>query len=113
MLEPRIFIVTVCLAMLVSSAPAQTSVERFNRQLEQIQRETMWRADPALPVDQRTLFDYGGQLSLNYALIEDLHRETHVLRQADLLGYVRVNVDGVHEWYARGVASYQDFNDGD
>ncbi|HSI33666.1 MAG: alginate export family protein [Phycisphaerae bacterium] len=111
--ESRVLILAGFLAMLVTSARAQTSVERFNRQLEQIQRETMLRADPALPVDQRTLFDYGGQLSLNYALIEDLHRETHVLRQADLLGYVRVNVDGVHEWYARGVASYQDFNDGD
>src|SRR5689334_22615443 len=41
---------------------AQTSVERFNRQLEQIQRETTLQADTSVPIDQRTLLDYGGYL---------------------------------------------------
>src|SRR5436190_5183633 len=102
-------IAPLALAFLALATHAQTSVERFNRQLEQIQRDTTLRADPAVPVDQRTLIDYGGYLSLNYILIEDLNRNTHILRQTDLVGFGRINVDGVHEVFARGTASYQDF----
>ena len=41
-------------------------LERFERKLEQIQRDTRERVDQRVPADQRTLFDYGGYLSLNY-----------------------------------------------
>lgn len=95
------------------SSFAQTSVERFNRQLEQIQRDTALQADTSVPIDQRILFDYGGYLTINYLSVEDLNRETHVLRQYDLVGYTRLNIDGVHEIFARGTASYRDFNDND
>jgi hypothetical protein len=101
----------LCLVALTSDA--QTSVERFNRQLEQIQRDTALRADPTVPVDQRTLVDFGGYYSFDYILVEDLNRNTHVLRQSDLVGYARVNVDGAHEFFARGLAQYQDFAPGD
>jgi hypothetical protein len=94
-------------------ARAQISVERFSRQLEQIQRDTTLKADTSVPVGQRTLVDYGGYLSLNYFLVEDFNRNTHVLRQYDLVGYGRVNIDGVHEFFGRGFLQYQDFNPGD
>ncbi len=101
------------LLILTLDAAGQTSIERFNRQLEQIQRETTLQADTSVPFDQRTLFDYGGYLTLSYLTVEDLNRETHVLRELDLVGYGRVNVDGVHEFFARGLARYRDFNDQD
>src|SRR5829696_5661308 len=94
-------------------ALAQSSVERFSRQLEQIQRETTLLADPSIPLDQRTLVDFGGYFTANYLSLEDFNRETHVLRQYDLVGYARVNIDGAHEFFARGIASYQDFAPGD
>jgi hypothetical protein len=99
--------------LITTGALAQTSVERFNRQLEQIQRETTLQADTNVPLDQRTLFDYGGYLGLNYLTVEDLNRNTHVLREYDLTGYTRLNIDGVHEFFFRGIARYRDFNKGD
>jgi hypothetical protein len=101
------------LAFVANSAAAQTSVERFNRQLEQIQRETTLQADTNVPVDQRTLVDYGGYFTGSYLTVEDFNRDTHVLREADLVGYARVNIDGAHEFFVRGIARYRDFNDQD
>jgi hypothetical protein len=88
-------------------------VERFSRQLEQIQRETTLQADTSVPVGQRTLIDYGGYLSLNYLTLEDLNQNTHVLRQYGLVGYGRISIDGVHEFFGRGILEYNDFNQGD
>jgi hypothetical protein len=96
-----------------ASSLAQTSVERFNRQLEQIQRETTLQADTNVPVDQRTLVEFGGYLTTSYLTLEDFNRDTHVLREIDLVGYARVNIDGVHEFFARGLARYRDFNNQD
>jgi hypothetical protein len=111
----RLFRVVPLLAVACISiaTSAQTSLERFNRQLEQIQRETTLQADPAVPVEQRTLLDYGGYLTLNYLSVEDFNRDTHVLREYDLIGYARVNIDGVHDFFIRGAAIYRDFNDQD
>ena len=89
------------------------NVERFERQLEQIQRETRVQADTAIPVDQRMLIDYGGYVSGSFASIDDPNQETHFLRQYDLVGYGRVNIDGAHELFARVRTSYRDFNAGD
>jgi hypothetical protein len=107
---------SIALTLFVVLAPftrAQTSVERFSRQLEQIQRETTLRADTAVPVDQRTLIDYGGYFSLNYFMIDDPNQNTHILRQYGLVGYGRINIDGVHEIFGRGILEYNDFNSGD
>jgi hypothetical protein len=37
----------------------------------------------------------------------------HILRQEELLGYGRVNIDNVHEVYIQGRTFYQDYNAGD
>src|SRR5207249_9556075 len=68
----------------------------FNRQLEQIQRETTLQADTSVPIDQRTLLDYGGYLGLSYLTTEDVNRNTHVLREYDLIGYTRLNRSEEH-----------------
>ena len=91
----------------------QAAVERFERQLEQIQRENRVIADTAVPVDQRMLVEYGGYVTGSIAAIDDPDQETHILRQYDLVGYGRVNVDGAHELFARVRTTYRDFNSGD
>src|SRR5690349_15289325 len=93
-------------------ARAQAELERFQRQLEQIQRDTRTRVDQNVPADQRTLFDYGGYLSLNYLSLDDQNGDNHVLRQYDLVGYTSLNLDGVHQFYASVRGSYRDFNAG-
>src|SRR3954447_7766712 len=101
------------LALMAPVARAQTDLERFERQLEQIQRDTRLRVDQRVPADQRTLFDYGGYLSLNYLSTDDQNGDNHGLRQYDLVGYAHLNLDGVHEFYASVRGSYRDFNPGD
>src|SRR6478672_12178394 len=109
---------TVCLvaglaALLAPRARAQSDLERFERQLEQIQRDTRLRVDQRVPAEQRTLFDYGGYLSLQYISLDDQNGDNHALREYDLVGYAHLNLDGVHEFYGSVRGSYRDFNPGD
>ncbi len=94
-------------------ARGQESLERFNRELEAIRRDTRLNTGENVPAAQRALIDYGGYLSLNYFSIDDRERNNHGLRSMDLIGYGRVNLDGVHEFFARYRTSYYDFNPGD
>ncbi len=91
-------------------ARAQTSVERFERQLQQIQQDTRLRINPDIPAEQRALLDYGGYFTFNFFAIDDIEQNTHILRQYDLVGYARLNIDNVHEFYIRARTSYRDFN---
>jgi hypothetical protein len=97
------------------AAPAfgQIELEKFERQLEQIQRETQVLAKESIPLDQRLLFDYGFSLSLSFATIDDPNQETHILRQTALTGFARLDIDGVHQLFVRSHALYRDFNSGD
>jgi len=89
---------------------AQTSVERFERQLQQIQQDTRMRINPDIPADQRALLDYGGYFTFNFFAIDDIEQNTHILRQYDLVGYARLNIDNAHEFYLRARTTYRDFN---
>lgn len=95
------------------SASAQSSLERFNRQLEQIRQQDQQGAARDIPVGERVLFDYGGSFSFNYLSVDDSNNDNHVLRQYDTVGYARLNFDGAHEFYLRGRGTYQDFHRGD
>ena len=97
----------------VQSADAQVDLERFERQLEQIQRDTRLRADQSIPTEQRALLDIGGFFSFNFLAIDDPDQETHILRQSDLNAYARLNIDNVHEFFVRARTSYRDWNTGD
>ena len=101
------------MGLLAPRVGAQTELERFERKLEQIQRDTRLRVDQRVPAEQRTLFDYGGYLSLNYLSLDDQNGDNHGLRQYDLVGYAHLNLDGVHEFYTSVRGSYRDFNPGD
>ena len=104
-----IVVVLLCPALL----RAQASVETFTRQLEQIQRDTVLRIDPDMSVDQRAIIDYGGYFQFGYLSADDNVNQNHVLRQYELYGYARVNIDGAHEFFIRGVGGWRDYNDGD
>jgi Alginate export len=97
----------------LARAQAPTSLQRFERQLEQIRRETTLQVDRSVPVDQRLLLDYGGFLQFGYLSLDDSRNDNHVLRQYELTGYVRANLDGAQEVFLRGVMGYRDFNDRD
>jgi hypothetical protein len=92
---------------------AASEAGRFNRTLEQIQRETILQANTAIPIDQRMTLDYGGYVSFSYGSLDDNNNDNHGLRQTDLYGYGRLNIDGAHEFFLRYHASYRDFNEGD
>ena len=106
--------VIVCMLALTQGAPAQQAdVERFERSLEQIRRETRQQVLRDAPLDRRTLFDYGGYLTLSYLSLDDPEGHNVAFRGYDLVPYGRLNFDGVHEFYVRGRSTYRDFNDGD
>ena len=92
-----------------AAAPAQTSLERFERRLEQIERDTRLTIDSEVPAGQRVLFDYGAFYTFSFAAIDDTLQKTHILRQHDFNAYARLNLDGVHEFFFRGSATYRDF----
>jgi hypothetical protein len=105
--------VSALFASAPTDARAQADVARFERQLEQVRRETLLQVDQGLSLDQRAFFDYGGYVTLGYLSAEDNNDDTHTLRQYDLLGYARLNLDGVHEFFLRARTGYRDFNPGD
>jgi hypothetical protein len=94
-------------------AQSQSSLEKFERTLEQIRRDTTLQVDTSVPASQRLLFDYGGYLQFGYLSLDDNRNDNHVLRQYDLVGYVRANLDGANELFVRGRVGYRDFNDRD
>lgn len=100
--------------MLATAAAAhgQAGVERFERQLEQIRRETRLMARSEVPPGQRALVDYGAFLSLNLYAVDDIFQDTHILRRTEAVAYARLNIDNVHEFYVRGRATYDDYNSG-
>jgi hypothetical protein len=105
---------SVILALaLASTATAQDALERFERQLEQIQRDTLLRVDTSVPTEQRSLLDFGAWVGFSVLAIDDPNQETHILRQTDLTYYARVNLDNAHEFFVRGHSQYRDFNSGD
>ncbi len=92
---------------------AQADLQRFERQAEILRRDQDARALSDVPVDQRALVDYGGYASFDYYSIDDPSLNNRVLRQYQIVGFVRVNLDNAQELYLRARIGYQDFNDGD
>src|SRR2546429_225325 len=107
------FFLLIFSLLLQSSARAQEDLSRFQKQLEQIHRDQFLRIDQAIPPQRRALVDYGAFLTLSYLSVDDQENNNHVLRQYEITGYARINIDNVHEIFLRGHTGYQDFNDKD
>lgn len=101
------------LALSAAEVRAQSSLEKFNRQLELLRDEELSLAPREVPAGQRLQYDYGGYFIYDYLSIDDNTGNNHVLNQTQLYLYARVNIDGAHEFFIRARGGYQDFNKGD
>lgn len=99
-------------ALIASTATAQVDLQRFERRLEQIRRETE-TVDQNIPAEQRTYYDAGAYFQFNFLVIDDTDQKTHVLRQTNGVVYANVNLDNVHQFFVRVRSTYSDFNSGD
>jgi hypothetical protein len=107
-------IVAVTLFVSTHPARAQSELQRFERQMEQVRRDTtLGPEDTDVPPEQRALIDYGAFVSFNYLSLDDPRLDNHVLRQYDFFPYVRFNLDGASELFLRGRVGWRDFNEGD
>jgi hypothetical protein len=96
------FFLLIISFLLQSYAPAQQDLSKFEKQLEQIRRDQYLRIDQSVPPERRALVDYGAYVTLSYLSVDDQNNDNHVLRQYEIVGYGRVNIDNVHEFFVRG-----------
>jgi hypothetical protein len=103
------------LGALGQAAPSAQALQQANRQLQlqQFERDTRLLANPDVPPGERLLLDYGGYVSFDYLSIDDANHNNHGLRQYQLVGYLRANLDGAQEVFLRARTEYHDFNPGD
>lgn len=90
-----------------------SGVDRFERLLEQQNREQFQELDDGVPADRRALVDGGAFLTIDYLSVDDALHNNHGLREYSLTGYARVDLDDVYEFYARARTTYRDYNPGD
>lgn len=89
------------------------SAANFQRQLDQYQYNSRVHVNEDIPADQRVLVDYGAYLTFDFLSAQDPTSNTHVLRETDLVGYARADLDQVQEVFVRGRISYHDYDPGD
>ncbi len=92
---------------------AQNRLEKFERQLESIRRESYLQPSPGVSAGRRALIDYGLSVRFFFAAIDDRAQNTHLLRQTDAVGFARIDLDGIHQFFLRARSTYRDFNAGD
>ena len=107
------------LALAASLASAQETspraLQRASRleELQQIELDSRYRANPNIPPEQRAVVDFGGYVTFNYLSLDDQVADNHVLRQYDFVAYTRVMLDNANEFFLRFRTGYRDFNDQD
>jgi hypothetical protein len=127
-------------ALLAATGPVRaqvqnTQIERFDRQLEGIRRDTRLSINPDIPVGERTYFDYGGYVAFSYLSLDSpsspvtttttnpdgsttsnttpagIHNTG--MRQYEVGFYTDLIFDGANEVFFRGHLFHRDFNPGD
>jgi hypothetical protein len=93
--------------------PTPTQVERFDRQLESIRRNTRLQVNPAVPVGERVYFDYGAFTTFSYLSLDDPNLKNTGMRQLEVGAYADLIFDGANEVFFRGRLFHRDFNPGD
>jgi hypothetical protein len=91
-------------------ARSQDNLERFQRELDQLQRETRVQADLSVPADQRAVIDYGAYLNALFIGFPK-YDEDHILQQYEAVAFGRVNLDGAQEFFIRGRYDNRIFSD--
>jgi hypothetical protein len=108
-------VIAAAVSAVLAARPAsaqQSQLERFDRQLEQLQREVRVEVDKDVPMDQRALIDYGAYTNTLGVSIDDPAQNAAVFLQQELVAYGRVNIDGAHEFFVRGRWTYRHFFEG-
>jgi hypothetical protein len=108
-----ITVLALCVATTSSFAQSASQVQRFERRVEEIRRQTLLGVNESLTLEQRALFQYGGFTSFHFYAIDDENQNTHILRQTDASAYASLNLDNAHRFFLRGRATNDDFNSGD
>lgn len=107
----------VLLACTASRAVAQADADltqRLQRQLRQIEQQSLMRVNPELSIGERALIDYGVVATFGFLAVDDTQQRTRILRQTDVQAFAYANIDGgAHEAFGRLRFTYQDFEDGD
>lgn len=105
--------IALLVALLAAPARAQTNIERFERQLEQIRLQNNFTINPDIPIEQRTYFDYGALFTPSYVSADQPAGDNIGFWEYDLTLYARLNIDGVHDFFIRELLFTRDFNPGD
>ncbi|HEX3356268.1 MAG TPA: hypothetical protein VHS31_04725, partial [Tepidisphaeraceae bacterium] len=88
-------------------------VERFDRQLESIRRNTRLSINPSVPLSERAYLDYGGYTTFSYLSLDNPSLTNTAFRQIETGVYLDMIFDGTHEFFFRGHLFHRDFNPGD
>ena len=126
--------------MLAGSASVQaqlapSQVDRFDRQLESIRRDTRLQINPDVPASERLYFDYGGYFTFSYLSLDSPSAAQTVtttapdgstsssttpagihntgMRQYEVGFYADMIFDGANELFFRGHLFTRNFNPGD
>jgi len=107
------FLAIVAVSAQAVAQNSEQSVDRFNRQLQQIHDTELTQAATTESLGERVLYDFGGYYEPAYLELDDQNNNNHVLRQQNVALYGSLNLDGAQEFYARGLFERQDFGQGD
>jgi Alginate export len=101
-------------APMVRAQPTDSAqVERFDRQLESIRRNTRLSINPEVPVSERAYLDYGGYTTVSYLSLDNPSLTNTAFWQYETGAYLDLIFDGTHEFFFRGHLFHRDFNPGD
>jgi hypothetical protein len=80
---------------------SQNNLERFQRQLDTLQRDTRIEADESIPMDQRALIDYGAYIDALFIAFPKYDQD-HIMQQYEGVVWGNVNLDGAQDFFIRG-----------
>ena len=113
----RLLLIFAAACLLAPAVLAQdqdaVQVQRFDRQLESLRRDTRLEVNPQIPVSERTYLDYGGFFGFTFLSFDTPELKNVTMRQEEVGAYADLIFDGANEFFFRGRLFHRDFNPGD
>lgn len=107
-------VLLVAVGSAAAQQPSPRDPDAFLNQQRQVQQELQREFDEKLGFAADGAFDWGGWFSSHVFLFDDGVESSRTLRRFDLRVWGSLSLDdGAHTFYARGRASFIDFNTGD
>lgn len=101
-------------ALFAPAAGLAQAPRSFINQQRQIEEEIRQHLDEKAPLTQRTEAEWGGFYNFFLFINDDGINSSRTYRRNDLRLWGRVGLhEGAHEFYARGLLTYEDYNTGD